>query len=39
MLLGCGTAILSMCNYGLDSNIPIYQSLVVSVLSFVLVSL
>jgi SSS family solute:Na+ symporter len=38
MLLGCGTAILAMCNYGLDSNIPIYQSLVVSVLSFVLVS-
>jgi SSS family solute:Na+ symporter len=38
MLLGCGTAILAMFNYGLESNMPIYQSLVVSILSFVLVS-
>jgi SSS family solute:Na+ symporter len=39
MVLGCGTAIMAMISYGLDSNLPIYQSLVVSVLSFVLVSL
>ncbi|MBV8680922.1 MAG: sodium:solute symporter [Aquitalea sp.] len=39
MVLGCGTAVLSMYNYGLDSNVPIYQSLAVSVLSFVLLSL
>ena len=39
MVLGCGTAILAMLNYGLGSNLPIYQSLVVSMLSFVLVSL
>lgn len=39
MVLGCGTAILAMLSYGLDSNLPIYQSLVVALVSFVLVSL
>jgi SSS family solute:Na+ symporter len=39
MVLGCGTAILAMVSYGLDSNLPIYQSLAVALVSFVLVSL
>lgn len=39
MVLGCATAIVAMYSYGLDSNLPIYQSLAVSLLSFVLVSL
>jgi SSS family solute:Na+ symporter len=39
MVLGCGTAILAMVSYGLESNLPIYQSLAVALVSFVLVSL
>lgn len=39
MGLGCATVVLSMLSYGLDSNLPIYYSLVVSALSLVLVSL
>lgn len=39
MLLGCGTAIGFMIKDGLAANTPIYASLAVSVLSFVIVSL
>ena len=39
MVLGCATAVLAMVSYGLDSNLPIYLSLAVGLVSFVLVSL
>lgn len=39
MLLGCGTAISFMIRDGLAANTPIYASLSVSVISFVIVSL